>query len=105
MLSLEEIRQRLAEGRYCLSDHALARVVERNITTLAIRQAGVQAELIEDYPADKYSPSCLLLGSTAEGAPLHLQVSRAENPEVKIITLYSPDPDLWTDFRTRKAER
>ncbi len=104
MLSLDEIRQRLANGQYRLSDHALTRLVERNIAAETIRQAGAQAELIEDYPADKYSPSCLLLGFASDGTPLHLHVSRAENPEVKIITLYIPDPSIWTDYRTRKAK-
>jgi hypothetical protein len=103
-MSVEEIRERLTRGHYRLSDHALARLVERNITAEQIQQAGANAELIEDYPGDKYSPSCLLLGFTSEGKPLHLHVSRAENPTVKIITLYVPDPESWTNYRVRKAK-
>ena len=37
-----------------------------------IREAGATAELIDDYPDDKYSPSALLLGFTAAGRLLHL---------------------------------
>jgi hypothetical protein len=103
VLSLEEIRQRLAEGHYRLSSHALGRSVERNIGAEMIRQAGSGAEIIEEYPTDRYSPSCLLLGFVADGMPLHIHVSKADNPDVKIITLYVPDPDTWVDSRTRKA--
>ncbi len=102
---MEDIRQRLVEGRYRLSGHALARVVERNIPARAICEAGASAEMIEDYPVDKYSPSCLLLGFAADGTPLHLHVSRVENPDVKIITLYVPDPKMWTDLRVRKTKQ
>ena len=102
MLSMEQIRRRLSAGQYQFSEHALARVVERNITAEMIQQAGKTAERIEDYPDDKYSPSCLLLGFAPDGTPLHLHVSRADNPVVKIITLYVPDRRLWIDYRIRK---
>ena len=45
-----------------------------------------RAEVIEEYPADKYSPSCLLLGFTAETRPLHIQVSDPSRPIIKVIT-------------------
>jgi len=41
-------------------------------------EAGESAIEIEDYPTDKYYPSCLLLGFTDNARPLHLHVSRME---------------------------
>lgn len=102
LLNLPEIRQRLAKGAYYLSDHALRRVVERNIPSRMIREAGANAEMIEDYPEDKYGPSYLLLGFTITKTPIHIQVSRLAQEKVKIITLYIPDPDQWIDHRIRK---
>ncbi len=96
--SLDELRQLLKEGAYTLSRHALRRIVERNLTASMIREAGGQAEIIEDYPDDKYSPSCLLLGFTSAGEAIHLQVSRSQNPEVRIITLYRPSPEDWVEY-------
>ena len=61
-----------------------------------------QSEIIEDYPEDKYGPSCLILGYTKAGRPLHVQCSYPSRPIVKIITVYEPDPNLWIDFRIRK---
>ena len=59
--------------------------------------------IVEDYPDDKYGPSCLILGYTHNGRPLHIQCSYPERPLMKIITLYQPDPALWIDDRMRKA--
>jgi len=61
-------------------------------------------EIIEDYPEDKYGPSCLILGLTKTGRPLHIQCSYPSRPLIKVITLYEPDPDLWVDFRVRKQD-
>ena len=103
MKSIEEIRKQLAGGSYILSIHAFERIVERNISEEEIRFAGSNSELIEDYPDDKYSPSCLLLGYTNEGNPLHLQVSRQKGKYVKIITIYYPDVEEWlNNYRVRK---
>jgi hypothetical protein len=105
MLSLDQIRDLLAAGSYDLSRHAFRRAVERNISSAMIQSAGCNAEIIEDYPDDKYSPSCLLLGFAADRSPLHIQVSRADGVRVKVITLYVPDLGTWQNLRVRKGQR
>lgn len=102
MKTLEEVRNQLSAGEFEFSRHALKRVVERNISDQEIQQAGIQANVIEEYPDDKYSPSCLLLGFTQTGRPLHIQVSLAETELVKIITLYEPDPSEWINHSQRR---
>ena len=76
--------------------------MERNISEVEIREAGAQAEVIEDYPEDKYSPSALLLGFTVAGRALHFQVSFADSDATKIITLYEPEPNEWIEHRKRR---
>ena len=102
MKTLTEICRQLASGEFEFSRHVFRRAVERNISEAEIRQAGTRAVLIEDYPDDKYSPSCLLLGFTQAERPLHLQVSYADSELVKIITLYEPDEDEWYNYRHRR---
>lgn len=102
MKTLEKVRSQLSTGEFEFSRHALKRVVERNISDQEIRQAGVQANIIENYPDDKYSPSCLLLGFTQTGRPLHIQVSLAETELVKIVTIYEPDPSEWINYLQRR---
>ncbi len=92
----------LRSGNYDLSRHAFIRIGERNISGLEIREAGTDARMIEDYPDDKYAPSCLLLGFTRSARPLHLQVSLADTPMLRIITIYEPNPDEWTDHSVRR---
>src|SRR3989339_1291347 len=102
MKSLPEICLHLSLGQFDFSRHAFKRAVVRNISDPEIRQAGENGTIIEDYPDDKYSPSCLLLGFTTQGKVIHLVVSRAEIDYVKIITVYEPDEDLFNGFEIRR---
>ena len=102
MKSSADIIKALSNGMFEFSHHAFKRAVERDISDPEIRQAGRGASVIEEYPDDKYAPSLLLLGFTAAGRPLHIQVSCMESDLVKIITLYEPDEQEWVDFRTRR---
>jgi hypothetical protein len=102
MKTLDEIRRQLAAGEFEFTRHALRRMVERNISELEIRQSAENLQLIEDYPDDKYSPSGLLLGYSSGNRPIHIQVSYADTPAVRIITLYEPDPLEWIEFKKRR---
>lgn len=102
MKTLNQIRDQLSVGEFNFSRHALKRVVERNISETEIKQIGMNANMIEEYPDDKYSPSCLLLGFTQTGRPLHIQVSRADTDLVKIITLYEPSTEEWINYSQRR---
>lgn len=102
MKSLEQIRRQLAAGEFDFTRHAFKRSVERNISENEVREIASTIELIEDYPHDKYSPSCLFLGFTEENRPLHIQVSYADTELVRVITLYEPDPEEWIDLRKRR---
>ena len=87
----------LADAFDLLVDQAIL----RGISVQEVREAIAGGVVIEDYPGDKYGPSCLLLGFTDAQRPLHIQCSYPSRPLVNLITVYEPDPDLWTDFRTR----
>jgi hypothetical protein len=56
MKTLAQICTQLAAGEFDFSRHAFKRAVERNISDEEIRAAGARAEVIEEYPEDKYSP-------------------------------------------------
>ncbi|MGR3219903.1 MAG: DUF4258 domain-containing protein [Candidatus Anammoxibacter sp.] len=102
MKTLEKIQSQLSSGQFDFSRHAFKRAVERNIGEFEIREAGRDVKIIEDYPEDKYSPSCLLLGFTDTKRPLHIQVSQADTDFVKIITIYEPSEDEWIDYSIRR---
>ncbi|GEM_PF-3953276 len=78
---------------------------ERSNEISATRKSGLRVHEqgpLRITPHDKYAPSCLLLGFTDEGRPLHLQVSYLNSEFVKIITLYEPDPAEWYDYVKRR---
>jgi hypothetical protein len=102
MKILTDIRRQLAAGEFEFSRHAFRRAVERDISDREIQEAGARAEIIEDYPDDKYAPSALLLGFTVAGRALHFQVSYMDTELAKIITIYEPGPKEWIDHRTRR---
>jgi hypothetical protein len=100
--TLAEIKQKLSLGQFEFSHHAFKRAVERNISELEIKEVGQNVRIIENYPDDKYAPSCLLLGFTKAGRPLHIQISLVKALLVKIITLYEPDENKWITYSQRR---
>jgi hypothetical protein len=103
MTLVQEISTKIKRRHYEFSKHAVDQSIIRHISVAELEDAVAgQIEIVEDYPEDKYGPSCLILGHTKAGRPLHIQCSYPSRPLVKIITLYQPDPELWIDFRVRR---
>ncbi len=100
---IAKIRDRVAANEFEFSQHAVDQSILRRISVDEIRQVISTGAVIEDYPQDKYGPSCLILGFTVAGRRLHVQCSYPTRPIVKIITVYDPDPSLWSpDLRERR---
>lgn len=94
------IKDKILEGEYRFSEHAVKRMIKRSIDRFEIEDAIINGEIIEEYPNDKYSPSCLIYGKTRNGRDLHVQASLP--PSIVIITAYEPDPSEWVDYRIRR---
>ena len=103
MTTIEEIRKKIAQSRFEFARHAVDQSIIRHISVREIREAIANGDIIEDYPEDKYGPSCLVFGFTRADRPLHIQCSYPSRPLVKIITLYEPDPNMWVDFKVRRT--
>lgn len=100
---IEQIRAKIQAGQFEFSKHAVDQSILRVVNVQEMHEAVANGEIIEDYPEDKYGPSCLILGFTQAGRPPHIQCSYPSRPLVKIITLYEPDPAQWIDFRVRRT--
>ena len=101
---LEGICEKIRSGQFEFSQHATDQSIIRHISVQELREAIEGSEVIEDYPDDKYGPSCLILGFTKSKRTLHIQCSYPSRPLVKIITLYEPDTSRWIDFKTRRNQ-
>lgn len=102
MPSLVDLRHKIATDQFEFSKHAVDQSILRRISLVELQEAFASGEIIEDYPQDKYGPSCLVLGRTRSGRPIHVQCSYPSRPLVKIITLYEPDPTRWIDYKQRR---
>lgn len=102
MARIDEMREKIAHAQFEFSQHAVDQSILRHSRVQEIREALVVGEVIEDYPNDKYGPSCFIFGITLARRPLHIQCSYPSRPFVKIIALYEPDPRRWVDFKVRR---
>ena len=85
-----------------ITKHANERLKERKITADDIVNCISTGEIIKQYEDDKPLPSCLILGKSCNGSPLHIVVSN-DDTFIYLITAYYPDPTVWeADFKTRK---
>jgi hypothetical protein len=99
-----DIQRNVQAKSYRLTSHAEREREADQITVREIEEALLsrRCEVIENYPDDPRGASCLVLGFTAEGLPLHL-VCGVSLPDVMvIITVYRPHPDKWFNWRIRK---
>ncbi len=99
---IDQIKHKLKKGKFEFSRHAFKRAVARNISEQELKEIADTIEIMEDYPDDKYSPSCLLLGFTYNNRALHLQVSKLKTNLLKIITLYEPNLNEWDNYKIRR---
>ena len=99
---IEELRAKFFLEEFEFSRHAVDQTILRDISVQEIQDAIRVGEVIEDYPDDKYGPSCLVLGFSGQGRPIHVQCSHPSRELIKIITLYEPDPERWIDFKKRR---
>ena len=98
---IEMIKEQVERENYRFTVHGFERCVERNISPKEVKYAIMLGEIIEEYPKDKYGPSCLIYGVNEEGRILHVQCSI---DPVWIIMVYDPTLNFeeWDkDFKSR----
>lgn len=103
MIDINELRVIAAHRKNIeITAHAILQLKSRKIK-LADIYAGIDnGEIIEQYPNDKYYPSCLILYFRINSEPVHFVCSVGNN-RIYIITAYNPDLERWeSDFKTRR---
>jgi hypothetical protein len=99
-MTIKGIQDRIRRGQYRFSDHSVKQMIKRKVNRQEIEAVILTGQIIEEYPDDKYTPSCLVYGKTKQGRDLHVHVSFP--PTVVIITAYDPDPKEWVDCKVRR---
>jgi|SRR3989304_1530334 len=103
---LLKLQGKIRQRRYRLTAHAERERESDRITSREIEESllSEQAEIVESYPDDVRGKSYLVLGFTKSESPIHAVCGLAEE-ELIVITVYRPDPELWTDWRRRKRTK
>ena len=74
-MDIEPIRVSVRKGQHYWRQHATERSIEREINDNEVTEAILNGKIIEEYPTDKYGPSCLIFGRTNSGRTIHVQCS------------------------------
>lgn len=97
----EYLRTKFKKEEFRFSSHAEDERRADLITFQEALEAGATCEIIENYPDDPRGPSCLILGFTQKGDPIHIVCAEFDQPKILLVTIYRPDPRKWINFRIR----
>lgn len=104
MLTIGEFQCMNRVDRIAITRHAKDRLRDRIVKIDDIIHCIETGEIIKQYMDDKPLPSCLILGESLQGKPLHIVISK-DNEFIYLITAYYPDLTQWeNDFKTRKEQ-
>ena len=91
MLSLEWIKQSVQNERYRYSRHGDRERQNDDLDLFEVEQALLNGVVLETYPDTGRGKSCLVVGFTDDGKPLHI-VCGAMGETMVIVTVYIPTP-------------
>ena len=103
---LSNIQELIGKGNIRWSVHCAEKMQERNISRKDVIACISDGEIIEDYPDDYPTPSCLIFGKTEDDKIIHV-VAGCDGDMVFIITAYYPNKEKAVfddDLRTRKVK-
>jgi len=75
-MDIETIRAKFKPGKYIISFTHIEKIRLRKIEAEEIEEAISNGAIIEPYPDDPRGASCLILGFTSKGKPLHVVCGR-----------------------------
>ena len=102
MLSISDFSFLNYDGSILVTRHAAHRLSERGIFMADIENCFKSGEIIEQYENDKPLASCLILGFTTQGRPLHV-VASCDGEYIYLISAYYPNEEFWnSDYKTRR---
>ena len=103
MIDIQSIREKVKKGKYRISFSHTEKLRERKIEITEIEEAVSAGEIMEAYPDDPRGPSCLILGFTHQGRPLHIVCGDLEDERILVITAYEPSSEQWEeDWKSRR---
>ena len=91
MIAIDWIKSSIKNDKYIISKHADDERMNDNLTINEIEESIVNGSILESYPEDKRGHSCLVVGFTSEGKPVHVVCGKSDDTLI-IVTVYIPIP-------------
>ncbi|MBI5474369.1 MAG: DUF4258 domain-containing protein [Ignavibacteriae bacterium] len=91
MIDLEWIRERVRSNNYKYSLHGDKEREADNLLFDEVEQALTTGRILEQYEDTGRGESCLMVGFTNEGKPIHVVCGERNNLMI-IVTTYIPSP-------------
>ena len=95
------IRAEIERQNYEISLHADDERLADGLTVAQLELALSDCKILEDYPDDPRGESCLALGFTSDGKPVHIVCGKNPAGRLILITVYIPSMPKWRDPYTR----
>ena len=99
-MSWERLKETIRTRGVVLSLHAQQEAAVEAIGYDEIVQALLNGIIVEDYPAHRRGPCCLVYGQTDAKRDLHVVTTTTLSPAL-VITAYEPMAPYWTTAVTR----
>lgn len=90
-MDMNWIKKCVADSNYYFSKHGDQERMDDDLTITDIEEALLCGRILEDYPDDKRGKSCLVVGFSNSGIPIHT-VCGERNDRMVVITVYIPKP-------------
>jgi len=100
-LTPDFIRTEIEKQSYEISLHADDERIADGLTVSQLEVVLSDCKIIEEYWDDPRGESCLVLGFTSEGKPVHVVCGRNPSGHLIVITVYIPSMPKWRDPYTR----
>jgi hypothetical protein len=91
MIEIKWIQERVKRNEYYFSKHGDQERQNDNLTIYEIEEALLAGRVLEQYKDFKRGESCLVVGFTKGGKPIHVVCGRRGNWLV-VVTVYIPQP-------------
>jgi len=91
MMDMAWIISKIKEDDYLLSEHADDERINDNLMLYEIEESVLNGLILESYPNDSRGSSCLVVGFTKVGKPIHVVCGKNGNLLI-VITVYIPAP-------------
>lgn len=91
MFAIEQIQKKIKDDQYYFSKHGDQERQNDNLTVEEVEESILNGRILEQYQDTGRGESCLIVGFTEAGKPLHI-VCGELNHYLIIITVYIPRP-------------